>query len=69
MNPHSLGSYPIDSGIVRPPLVGGLPTQGSGDLTVPISLDGAVIAKVVLKDYKSKAQRQFGDSSRWSQIQ
>lgn len=50
----------------------GMPTpigsQG-GDLTVPVILDGQVIAKAVLTNFKSKAQKKFGDSSRWSEIQ
>jgi hypothetical protein len=40
-----------------------------GDLTVNVVADGQVIGKAVLKDFKSKAQKKFGDSSRWPEIQ
>lgn len=51
---------------------GGLhpPGAASGDLVVPVMLpDGTVLAKAVLKDFRRTAQRQFGDSTKWSEIQ
>jgi hypothetical protein len=45
-------------------------TPGYGDLTVNVVMpDGTVIGKAVLKDFKGRAQKQFGDSTKWSSIQ
>ena len=81
MNPHgSGGSDPLGggggisgggtdnshSGLKLP---GGRSPTGSGDLTVPLVLDGKVVAQVVLKNFRSTAQRQFGDSTKWQAIQ
>ena len=41
-----------------------------GDLTVNVVMpDGTVLGKAVLKSFKAIAQRQSGDSSKWSLIQ
>lgn len=66
---------PWETGIGIPPQTlpgasGSTPPGGQGDLTVKVVLsDGTAIGKAVLKDFKSKAQKQFGDSSLWSQVQ
>jgi hypothetical protein len=45
-------------------------TAVDGDLHVTVTLpDGSVLGKVVLKDFKKKAQQQYGDSTKWSQVQ
>jgi hypothetical protein len=43
---------------------------GGGDLTIQVQMvDGTVIGNAVLKDFRGRAQRQFGDTSRWGEIQ
>jgi hypothetical protein len=41
---------------------------GGGDLTVPLVLDGKVVAQVVLANFRSTAQKTTGDSTQWSSI-
>jgi hypothetical protein len=49
---------------------GGIPGKETGDLTVNLVLqDGSVLATTVLKSFKGKAQKQFGDSTKWNSIQ
>jgi hypothetical protein len=44
--------------------------SASGDLAVTVVMpNGDVIGKAVLKSFKAKANSQFGDTSRWAQIQ
>lgn len=45
-------------------------SSGSGDLTINVTMpDGSIIGKAVLKDFKAKADAQFGDESQWGRIQ
>jgi hypothetical protein len=53
----------------NPTPLGGQGTTIDGDLHVDVIVDGAIIGKAVLKNFKSKAQKKFGDSSRWPEIQ
>jgi hypothetical protein len=64
------GGADTSHGGLKPP-GGGIPSNRmpSGDLTVPLVLNGSVVAKVVLKDFRNTAQKQFGDSNKWSSIQ
>jgi hypothetical protein len=42
----------------------------SGDLTVNVVMpDGSVLGKAVLKDFKGRAAAQYGDATRWSDVQ
>lgn len=46
-----------------------IPLDG-GDLTVNVTLpDGSVLASTVVKNLKQQAARQFGDTTRWSEVQ
>lgn len=41
-----------------------------GDLTVTLVMpDGTALGTTVLKDFKKRAQRKFGDTTRWSEVQ
>jgi hypothetical protein len=43
---------------------------GSGDMTIQVVMpDGSVIGNAVLKDFRGRAQRQYGDTTRWGEIQ
>jgi hypothetical protein len=69
-DPFGTGMAPPNLPIDRNPTGGLTPPSGKGDLTVNVQLaDGTVIGKAVLKDFKRTAQRQFGDSTKWSAIQ
>lgn len=51
---------------------GGTTGTGSGGAPIVVNLvlpDGTTLSKVVLKGLKATAQRQFGDTSRWSEVQ
>jgi len=54
------GGSVSSAGVAAPP---------SGDLTVPVSIDGKVVATAVLKNFRSASSRQTGDSTKWSTIQ
>jgi hypothetical protein len=48
---------------------GGNGGEEGGDLTVVVQMaDGAVLGNAVIRNFKARAQRQFGDTSRWSEI-
>jgi hypothetical protein len=67
----SSGPYtPPTSQPYTPPSPTGATGTIGGDLTVNVVMpDGTVLGKAVLKSFKAIAQRQSGDSSKWSLIQ
>jgi hypothetical protein len=44
------------------------PMAGGGDVTVNMVVDGKVVSKAVLRNFKDQAQRMFGEATRWSEI-
>lgn len=43
--------------------------RGTGDLVVPVMIDGKVIAQAVLKNFQRAAQRSSGNTANWAAIQ
>lgn len=45
------------------------PSADDGDLHLTLNLDGEVVSRSVLKNFKRRSQRQFGTMLKWGQIQ
>jgi hypothetical protein len=62
------------SAVTAPP-TGGAPggavggTSGGGAMTINVLLDGKVVAQSTVRQLQRKAGQQFGDSTKWSQVQ
>lgn len=50
------------------PFGGGSSGGEGGDLTIPVTVDGEVIATAVIRNFRRKAQTQTGDASNWTEL-